>query len=171
MTDAGSIARRLLIIDDDSACRTTIGWLLRKLGHTVTTAESGSAGLALLRQTPVDLVMTDLNMPGITGWTVARLVKAMRPRLPVVLLTGDAYAIPLDQPERAWVDAILAKPCGVAAMQAVIGALTRDRADAGRVGGPQGGRCRVAYRYPRGKNPCGSGATCLPTRRSVSPPR
>jgi two-component system capsular synthesis sensor histidine kinase RcsC len=138
MMDSGSTPRRLLVIDDDSACRTTIGWLLRKLGHTVTTAESGSAGLALLRQTPVDLVMTDLNMPGLTGWAVARLVKAMRPRLPVVLVTGEVYAIPLDQPERSWVDAILAKPCGVAAMQTVIGALTRDHADAAGSGGPQG---------------------------------
>ena len=77
-------------------------------------------------------------MPGLTGWVVARLVKAMRPHLPVVLVTGEAYAIPLDQPERTWVDAILAKPCGVAAMQAVIDALTRDRADAGGAGGPQG---------------------------------
>ena len=69
---------------------------------------------------------------------MARLVKAMRPHLPVVLVTGEAYAIPLDQPERTWVDAILAKPCGVAAMQAVIGALTRDRADAVGPGGPRG---------------------------------
>jgi CheY-like chemotaxis protein len=130
MTDSGRVPRRLLIIDDDPACRTTVGWLLRKLGHTVAEAESGSAGLALLRQQPVDLVMTDLTMPGLTGWAVARLVKAMRPRLPVVLVTGDAYAIPPDQPERAWVDAILAKPCRVAAMQTVIGALTRDCNDA-----------------------------------------
>lgn len=146
-TDSGSVPRRLLIIDDDPACRTTVGWLLRKLGHTVAEAESGSAGLALLRQTPVDLVMTDLTMPGLTGWAVARLVKAMRPRLPVVLVTGDACAIPLDQPERAWVDAILAKPCRVAAMQAVIGALTRGRADAVGAGGQEG----VPVADPTGK--------------------
>ena len=59
-------------------------------------------------------------------------------RSPGVIVTGDAQAVALEQPERAWVDAILAKPCGVAAMQAVIGALTRDRADAVGPGGPQG---------------------------------
>jgi two-component system response regulator YesN len=96
----------------------------------VNAAESGSAGLALLRQTPVDLLMTDLTMPGLTGWDVAQLAKAMHPRLPVVLVTGFAHTIPPDQPERQFVDAILAKPCGVAAMQAVIGPLTRDVADA-----------------------------------------
>jgi two-component system, NarL family, capsular synthesis sensor histidine kinase RcsC len=130
MTDSDSFPIRLLLIDDDSACRVALAWLLRKLGHTVEVAESGSAGLALLRQKPVDLVMTDLNMPGLTGWAVAQLVKAMHPHLPVVLVTGEAQAIAPEQPGRAWVDAILAKPCGVAAIQAVIGALTRDRAAA-----------------------------------------
>jgi CheY-like chemotaxis protein len=130
MTDARSVPRRLLVIDDDASYRQTVGWLLRKLGHTVAEAESGSAGLALLRQQPVDLVMTDLMMPGLTGWDVARLAKAIHPHLPVLLVTGYAGAIPPDQPERRYVDALLAKPCGVTAMQMVIGALTRDRADA-----------------------------------------
>jgi len=130
MTDSESASRRLLVIDDDSACRTTIADLLQRLGYTVEAAESGSAGIALLRQQPVDLVVTDLMMPGLTGWDVARLAKAMRPRLPVVLVTGCAHTIAPDQPERAFVDAILAKPFGVAVMQAVIGPLTRGRTDA-----------------------------------------
>ena len=129
-TDARSVPRQLLVIDDDTSYRNTIGLLLRTLGHAVAEAESGSAGLALLRQQPVDLVMTDLMMLGLTGWDVARLVKAVHPRLPVVLVTGCAETIPPDQPERTWVDAILAKPCGVEAMQVAIGALTRDPADA-----------------------------------------
>ncbi len=136
MMDCGSASRRLLVIDDDPACRITFGCLLRKLGHTVDEAESGSAGLAMLRQKPVDLVMTDLMMPGLTGWDVARHVKAIHPHLPVVLVTGGAHMIPPDQPERRCVDAILAKPCGVAEMQTAIGALTRDFADAVRSGGP-----------------------------------
>jgi len=135
MTDSGSAPRRLLIIDDDPACRTSFGCLLRKFGHTVDVAESGSAGLALLLQKPVDLVMTDLGMPGLTGWDVARLVKAVHPRLPVVLVTGSAQTIPPDQPERTWVDAILSKPCGAAAVQTVISDLTRDLADAVWSGG------------------------------------
>jgi two-component system response regulator YesN len=95
----------------------------------VDATESGSAGLAILRQQPVDLVMTDLTMPGLTGWDVARLVKAMHPRLPVVLVTGSAQAIAPDKPERQFVDAILAKPCGAAALQAVIDPLTRHLAN------------------------------------------
>ncbi|MGE5850358.1 MAG: response regulator [Candidatus Methylomirabilota bacterium] len=129
MTDARTVPRRLLVIDDDACYRHVVGWLLRKCGHTVAEAESGFAGLALLRQQPVDLVMTDLRMPGLTGWDVARIAKAMHPHLPVVLVTGDAGVIPLDQPERRYVDALLAKPCGQAEFQAVIGPLTRNLAD------------------------------------------
>ena len=130
MTGSGRSPRRFLVIDDNSACRGTLAWLLRKLGHTVAEAKSGSAGLTILRQQPVDLVLTDLTMPGLTGWAVAQLVKAMHPRLPVVLVTGSAHAIAPDQPERQFVDAILAKPCGVAALQGVIDPLTRPRATA-----------------------------------------
>lgn len=126
MPNVASAPRRLLVIDDDPSYRNILGSLLRTLGHTVEEAESGSAGLALLRQKPVDVVMTDLAMPGLTGWDVARLVKTTHPRLPVVLVTGCAQTIPLSQPGRTWVDAILPKPCRAAAMQAVIGALTRD---------------------------------------------
>lgn len=128
MTDSAGTPRRLLLIDDDPACRTTFAYLLQRLGHMVEAVENGSAGIALLRQKPVDLVLTDLMMPGLTGWDVARLVKAMHPRLPVVLVTGCAHTISPDRPERQFIDAILEKPCGVAAMQEAIGALTRDLA-------------------------------------------
>jgi CheY-like chemotaxis protein len=137
MRVCASAPRRLLVIEDDPSCRTTISYLLQKLGHAVEAAESGSAGLALLRQKSVDLVLTDLIMPGLTGWDVARLVKAMHPQLPVVLVTGCAHTIPPDQPERQFVDAILAKPCGPAAMQAVIGPLTGDRTEFVGSGSPK----------------------------------
>jgi CheY-like chemotaxis protein len=96
----------------------------------VEAAESGAAGLAILQQQPVDLVLADLTMPGLSGWDVARLTKAMHPHLPVVLVTGWTHTMSPDQPERQVVDAILAKPFGMAAIQAVIGPLTRDLADA-----------------------------------------
>ncbi len=147
MTDYPSTPRRLLVIDDDPSCRRTITYLLQGLGHTVEAAESGSVGLALLRQKPVDLVMTDLMMPGLTGWDVARLAKAMHPRLPVVLVTGSAHTISPDDPERQFVDAILAKPCGAAAMQALIGPLTRDLADAPCSASPE----RVGLTKVRGR--------------------
>jgi CheY-like chemotaxis protein len=129
MADYASTPRRLLVIDDDPIYRTATAYLLQRLGHMVDVAENGFAGLALLGQKAVDLVLTDLMMPGLTGWDVARLAKAMHPRLPVVLVTGAAHTIAPDQPQRTWVDAILPKPIVVTAIQAVIGRLTRDHTD------------------------------------------
>jgi CheY-like chemotaxis protein len=129
MKDCLSTPRRLLVIDDDPSCRTAMAYLLQRLGHMVDEAENGIAGLALLGQKLVDLVVTDLMMPGLTGWDVARLAKTMQPGLPVVLVTGAAHLIAPDQPQRTWVDVILPKPIVVPAMLAVIGTLTRDRPD------------------------------------------
>jgi CheY-like chemotaxis protein len=127
MANLGTAPLHLLLIDDDPAFRLTVGTLLRRLGHRVEEAASGAAGLSLLQQTPVDLVLTDLRMPGLTGWEVARLAKSLHPGLPVILVTGSAATLPSDQPERQFIDAILPKPCGVAELQAVLGTLCRGR--------------------------------------------
>ena len=127
MAHPGKASRHLLVIDDDPTCRYTFGALLQKRGHRVEEAASGEAGLALLQQRPVDLVLTDLRMPGLTGWEVARLAKALHPDLPVVLVTGSAHTIAPDQPERQFVDAILAKPVAMAELQAVLDTSCGDR--------------------------------------------
>jgi CheY-like chemotaxis protein len=105
--------RRVLFIDDDPGVRKTLAYLLRKAGHDVTEAESGHAGLAIFRAQPVAIVLTDLRMPGCTGGEVARTMKALKPQVPVVYVTGYADEIP--PPERVLAEAILEKPCGLSA--------------------------------------------------------
>ncbi|HYL79575.1 MAG TPA: ATP-binding protein, partial [Candidatus Acidoferrum sp.] len=102
--------RRLLLIDDDQMVRRTLASLLRAAGHTVSEAEGGVAGLARLREAPVDLVVTDLGMPEMTGWDVARAVRAHAPHLPIVLLTGWGEQVDAEIQERRLVDCILGKP-------------------------------------------------------------
>jgi signal transduction histidine kinase/CheY-like chemotaxis protein len=118
------VPRRLLIIDDETTVRTTIATLLRAVGHEVTEARSGPEGLASLAEHPVDLVITDLGMPGMTGWEVAQQVKAAHPQLPAILLTGwGQQAVP-----PAWgrdcVDRVLGKPIRLEDLQGAIAALT-----------------------------------------------
>jgi len=127
MANVGTVPLHLLLIDDDPMFRYTVGTLLRRIGHRVEEAESGAAGLDLLRKMPVDLVLTDLRMPGMTGWEVARLTKMLHPSVPVVLVTGSAASIVPDLPERQYVDAILEKPCGAAQLQAVFRTLSAAR--------------------------------------------
>jgi CheY-like chemotaxis protein len=117
--------RRILLIDDDPTVREALSSLLRAMGHTVTEAAGGAAGLAMLAATPADLVLTDLGMPEITGWEVARAVKAARPALPVILLTGWGEQVEDEGGGSAYVDRTLGKPVGLQDLLGVIADLTR----------------------------------------------
>jgi CheY-like chemotaxis protein len=76
-------------------------------GHTVYGAASGREALALFAREPVDLVITDLGMPGMTGLALAAELKRQRP-VPIVLLTGWADELARDAIPN--VDVVLAKP-------------------------------------------------------------
>jgi PAS domain S-box-containing protein len=116
--------RRLLLIDDDAMVRSTLGSLLRAVGHTVVEAENGRAGLAILAETPTDCVLTDLGMPEMTGWEVARAIKARDPKLPVILLTGWGDQTVGDADDREHVDRVLGKPVSLQSLLPLIGELT-----------------------------------------------
>ncbi|MFB3816777.1 MAG: GAF domain-containing protein [Candidatus Methylomirabilales bacterium] len=116
-------ARRVLLIDDDPTVRETLACLLRAAGQHVLEADGGRAGLARLAAEPVDLVLTDLGMPEVTGWDVAREVKGRRPDLPVIVLTGWGDQAAAEMPRDAGVDRVLTKPVQLAALLGVIGEL------------------------------------------------
>ncbi|NTV38304.1 MAG: response regulator [Anaerolineales bacterium] len=73
------------------------------------------------------VVLTDLGMPEMTGWDVARAVRARHPRLPVVLLTGWGEHGTGETPPPGLVDRILAKPVAMNDLLAVIDDLTAGR--------------------------------------------
>jgi len=72
----------------------------------------------------VDLVITDLGMPDVTGWDVARAVKARRADLAVILLTGWGDQGDVNVPAETSVDRVLAKPVARHTILAVIAELT-----------------------------------------------
>ncbi len=117
-------ARHVLLIDDNASLRSAVACWLRLAGHTVVEAERGDAGVRAFVATAVDLVVTDLEMPGLTGWEVARAVRACRPTVPVVLITGNPEAAEAAPALRALVQAILLKPFGGRALIEVIKGLT-----------------------------------------------
>jgi CheY-like chemotaxis protein len=101
---------RVLLIDDDPMVRETLAALLRATNHVVIEAEDGPGGLACLDKTRVDVVLTDFGMPGLTGWQVALAVKAKRPTVPVVLLTGWGDSAGEGDENGTAVDRVLKKP-------------------------------------------------------------
>ncbi len=83
---------RLLVIDDDPTVRAVLCDLLSGLGYAVDGAPDGAEGLARFGQGGYDLVLTltDLAMPGMSGWEVAEAVRSASPGAPVILVTGSA---------------------------------------------------------------------------------
>jgi signal transduction histidine kinase len=110
---------RILIIDDELTVREALADSLTEDGHAVIQAASGPEGLARLADgVTVDVVVTDLGMPEMTGWDVARAVRTRHPGLPVGLITGWAVALEISDEERRGVDFLIAKPYTMEALRA-----------------------------------------------------
>ncbi len=106
----GPASARVLLIDDEPFVRETLEEILRLQQHDVVVADDGISGLARFREGAFDLVMTDLAMPGMSGWQVAQAVKAARPQVPVVLVTGWGVEVQADDLKKHGVDRVLTKP-------------------------------------------------------------
>jgi DNA-binding NtrC family response regulator len=79
---------RILVVDDEAAQRDILGGFLRKQGFDVQEAASAPEALARLREAAVDLMLTDVKMPGMSGLDLLREARALNPELPVVVLTA-----------------------------------------------------------------------------------
>jgi PAS domain S-box-containing protein len=80
----------VLAVDDDEIVLLNTAAMLTDMGHTVLTARSGRDAMRLLGENPVDLLITDFAMPGMTGGELAEAVQAGWPDLPVVMTSGYA---------------------------------------------------------------------------------
>ena len=85
MTDSGW---RLLLCDDSTPERTALAQILRREGYDVDEAGDGAAALKLLKTRAYDLILLDLQMPGVDGFDVLAYVQRHCPDLPVVVLSG-----------------------------------------------------------------------------------
>jgi PAS domain S-box-containing protein len=99
----------VLVIDDDEPIRRVLAELLAAQGHRVEVASGGPEGIAMLANTHYDVVFTDLSMPVMDGWEVARRVRTASTRTKVVLITGfgatlEGGVLP------AGIDAVVSKP-------------------------------------------------------------
>ena len=98
---------RILAVEDEPEVLDVLRAMLSAAGHTVFTAASGREALELFDHETVDLVLTDLGMPGMTGLALAEQLKRQR-AIPILLLTG--WADELDAATAPSVDMVVAKP-------------------------------------------------------------
>jgi CheY-like chemotaxis protein len=85
---------RVLVVDDDDDVRAVTMAALEECGFEVLEAKNGHTALAILEAgTPVDLIVTDVVMPGISGFHVARGAEQRRPGIKILLLSAYADAL------------------------------------------------------------------------------
>lgn len=107
-------AVRVLLVDDDDAVREMAALMLRCAGYDVLTASDGLEAWELLRRSPVDLLITDHNMPRLTGLVLIARARAWRSDLPTILISGLLDPEDLHSAHRPAIDAMLMKPFGSA---------------------------------------------------------
>ncbi|MEW6675828.1 MAG: response regulator [Nitrospirota bacterium] len=100
----------ILVIEDEEMVRVLLEQLLTQSGHNVFKASSGDEGLKIFYKGGIDLVFTDLGMPGMSGWEVARSIKVKDPDTPVVLITGWGVQIDDEKIKESGVDLVISKP-------------------------------------------------------------
>jgi len=100
----------ILVVDDDENIRNVLSEMLDFMGHKVASARDGSEAFGFLDRATYDLVITDLGMPGISGWEVARRVKEKNPKTPVMLVSGWGAQIDPARVREAGIDLVLNKP-------------------------------------------------------------
>jgi DNA-binding response OmpR family regulator len=81
-------AAQILVVDDEAPIRTTLTALLERRGYEVTAAATGEDALALIHQRPFDLLLLDLQLPGINGMDVATRARDRQPDAQIIILTG-----------------------------------------------------------------------------------
>jgi len=109
-TCEGSSSYSILLVEDEPEILNLLRDMLRLKGHHVVAMSDGEKALELIDSSNFDLVLTDLGMPVVSGWEVAKRAKAKNPKTPVVMITGwGAKYEDIDLASRG-VDLMLAKP-------------------------------------------------------------
>lgn len=106
------MGKSVLIVDDCATTRKLVGLYLKQQGFSLVQAENGLEALEKMAQTPVDLVITDMNMPRMDGLSLTRALKQDQAyaSIPVVMLTTEDAAKEREQGMAAGAAAYLVKP-------------------------------------------------------------
>jgi CheY-like chemotaxis protein len=114
---------RVLLVEDDDDNRELMADVLEASGWEVVSAATGQEGLKALAEQAVDVVLTDVGMPGMGGLEVARAAKAIAPGVPVVVVTGWADREDVAHARGREVDAVLVKPVDPDVLLGTVGEL------------------------------------------------
>lgn len=100
----------ILIVDDDEEVLIVLDKLLGSAGHRIVTATNGESGIELFQRGRFDLLMTDLGMPGMSGRVLTKKIKALRPDIPTIMITGWGAQFDTETLKDDGVDFLVTKP-------------------------------------------------------------
>ena len=106
----------ILIIDDDKLIRWSLSTVLGRAGYHMREAAAGNEGLAAIESSIPDLVLLDIMLPDMNGFTVLERIRRAHPELPVVTMTADATPETSRRALDLGVRGHLEKPCDSAAL-------------------------------------------------------
>jgi DNA-binding NtrC family response regulator len=109
--------RRILVVDDQETMRSLLRDMLEVIGYEVTLAEGGEEALGLVQTRDFDLVLTDLNMPGMDGTALLRAIKTTKTEMPVVIITGYGTFHTEKRVMREGANGYISKPCTLAKIE------------------------------------------------------
>ncbi|MDQ2921773.1 MAG: ATP-binding protein [Acidobacteriota bacterium] len=104
---------RILVADDESSVRELLGDILESEGFEVTLAENGHEALRLYDTGSFHAVFTDLGMPDMSGWELARAIRERSSGIPLAVITGWGEAVGSTEQEEAKVDWVVTKPFSI----------------------------------------------------------
>jgi CheY-like chemotaxis protein len=101
---------RILVVDDEDYVRELLRDILESEGYEVVLADGGREALALFDRESFDAVFTDVGLPGMSGWELARAIRAQDSCLPLAVITGWGEAVGSHEQKAAQVEWVVAKP-------------------------------------------------------------
>ncbi len=122
---------RILIVDDEHAVGTMLADVLSTIGYSAVHVGSGREGLALCESERFDVIVSDLSMPGMSGWQVAAACRERYPGVLVGLVTGWGNQLDPGQLAEHRIRFVLPKPFDVDEVARQVGEALREGATAG----------------------------------------
>jgi two-component system chemotaxis response regulator CheY len=119
--------RKILVVDDDKAIRDVVLGMLLSMGCETIGAEDALEGLHIFHSHDCNIIITDMDMPGMDGLHFAAHIKEISRSTPVVLMTGQARGQILEKVKGNYIDWILYKPFGLEELEETIQHLLIDQ--------------------------------------------
>lgn len=115
--------RRILVVDDQDSMRVLLRDMIEVIGYDVVLAEGGEQALSILEGSRFDLVLSDLNMPGMDGTALLRAAKAKYPEVPVVIITGYGTFHTEKRVMKEGADGYISKPCTLSKIEKTLSSI------------------------------------------------